>query len=310
MNLVIPDEVGLRVRVAGVEGERWLNSLPERIEYLRSKWRFTQGEVLTGGSESLVVSVACDSGEPAVIKLGLPGVCDCAYEAKVLRLAADAPYVTLIDHDMEANALLLERLGDKLADTGLSIDAQIGVLCETMRQGWISLLPDTGLMTGAEKARWLADFIDSTWREVGPGISGAVRERAIAFAGERAEAFTEIGSVLVHGDGHQNNTLSALPPHTGYRLVDPDGLFAEPACDLAVPMRGWSEPLLRGDALELGRRRCKQIAALTDVDETAIWQWGTMERVSTGLLLLQIGMEKEGRETLAVAEAWCKDYER
>ena len=37
----------------------------------------------------------------------------------------------------------------------------------------------------------------------------------------------------------------------------------------------------------------------------AIWQWGFIERVSTGLLMLQIGMTQSGVRTLAVAELWA-----
>ncbi len=34
----------------------------------------------------------------------------------------------------------------------------------------------------------------------------------------------------------------------------------------------------------------------------AIWQWGFMERVSTGLHMMEIGMKAEGWATLAVAD--------
>jgi streptomycin 6-kinase len=35
----------------------------------------------------------------------------------------------------------------------------------------------------------------------------------------------------------------------------------------------------------------------------AIWEWGVVERVSTGLLCTQIGMEPLGRDSLRAAEA-------
>ena len=69
-------------------------------------------------------------------------------------------------------------------------------------------------------------------------------------------------------------------------------------------MRDWSHELLSGDALRLGQARCAFLSELTGVDERAIWQWGFVERVSTGLLLLQLGMEQAGSETLAVADRW------
>jgi streptomycin 6-kinase len=69
-------------------------------------------------------------------------------------------------------------------------------------------------------------------------------------------------------------------------------------------MRGWSAQLLAGDALELGRQRCAYLQQLTGADANAIWQWGFVERVSTGLVLMAHGRGDEGREMLAVSERW------
>ena len=70
-------------------------------------------------------------------------------------------------------------------------------------------------------------------------------------------------------------------------------------------MRGWNDELLVGDAITLGQARCRTLASLTGIDERAIWQWGFIERVSTGLLMLQIGMTQSGVRTLAVADLWA-----
>ena len=71
-------------------------------------------------------------------------------------------------------------------------------------------------------------------------------------------------------------------------------------------MREWSADLLAGDPLRRGWARCHRLAALSDVDPDAIWAWGFVERVSTGLLCLKHGMD-EGRPMLAVADAWARE---
>jgi len=114
--------------------------------------------------------------------------------------------------------------------------------------------------------------------------------------------------VLVHGDVHRFNTLMVLEdaPLEGarFKLVDPDGLFAEPECDLAVPMREYSRELLdAADTVRAARAHCAYLSRLTAVDPRAIWEWGFMERVSTGLLALRVGLEEPGREMPAVADA-------
>ena len=73
-------------------------------------------------------------------------------------------------------------------------------------------------------------------------------------------------------------------PATGFKLVDPDGLLAEPEYDLGIIIREDPEELLVGDP-----RRARWLARRSRLDEQAIWEWGVVERVSTGLLGLQAG---------------------
>ncbi|HLE38243.1 MAG TPA: aminoglycoside/hydroxyurea antibiotic resistance kinase, partial [Acidimicrobiia bacterium] len=56
--------------------------------------------------------------------------------------------------------------------------------------------------------------------------------------------------------------------------------------------------LLDGDAWD----RARWLAARTGLDATAIWEWGTVERVSTGLLCTQVGLQPVGRQMLATAD--------
>jgi streptomycin 6-kinase len=161
-------------------------------------------------------------------------------------------------------------------------------------------------MSGAAKARWLAGFIGDTWRELDRPCSERVVERALGFAAAREAAFDPATAVLVHGDAHSGNLLQSPADPATFKLIDPDGLFAEPACDLAIPMRGWNTPLLAGDTRTLARARCAYLGDLTGVDRRAIWEWGFVERVSTGLLLTRIGAEPAGRQTLEVAERFCR----
>ena len=81
-------------------------------------------------------------------------------------------------------------------------------------------------------------------------------------------------------------------------------MLAEPAYDLAIPMREWSRELLDGDTARLGPERCAYLSHLTGVDPQGIREWGFVERVSTGLLTTRVGADQVGREMLDVAEVW------
>ena len=56
--------------------------------------------------------------------------------------------------------------------------------------------------------------------------------------------------------------------------------------------------LMAGDPWD----RAHRLAALTGLDPTAIWEWGVVERVSTGLLCTQVDLQPAGRELLQAAE--------
>lgn len=299
----LPEATRRRAESMGDAGVRWIAALDESMAHLAEAWNARFGAVLRGGSESLVAKATLADGREAVVKVGLPAYGDLSGEAKVYGLAAGRGYAELLAWDRSVNALLLERLGAPLREARPTTEAQLAALCRTLQEAWVALPDAEGLMTGAEKARWLKDFIEDKWSALGQPCDRATRDRALSFAEEREGAFTPANAVLVHGDAHAENALRAPLLSGGrFKFVDPDGLHAEKACDLAVPMREWSAELLAGDTERLARERCEMLAVATDVDATAIWQWGYVERVSTGLTMLDIGMREEGLESLAVAE--------
>jgi streptomycin 6-kinase len=315
MQRQIPDPVRRKAAAQGEEGVRWVQGLTDLIADLEREWDMTIGSTLLGGSMAYVAEAQTADGTCAVLKLQMsgydaPGTDSFADELKTLLLAKGRGYARVFKHDVPRRALLLERLGRPLCDLGLSLQAQAAIICATLQRAWVRVTPDAGLQSGAEKVRWLAGFIVATWDALDRPCSERAIDQALRFADARAAAFDAETAVLVHGDAHSGNTLQSLAAQdakgTRFKFVDPDGLLAEPACDLAVPMRDWSDALLAGDPVQRGRERCAYLSALTGVDPGAIWQWGFMERVSTGLLLLQIGYEQQGGDMLRVADAWAR----
>ena len=92
--------------------------------------------------------------------------------------------------------------------------------------------------------------------------------------------------------------LAAVCAPGGFKLVDSDGLLAEPEYDLGIIMREDPLDLLNGDPHE----RARWLAARTGLDAAAIWEWGVVERVSTGLLCTKVGLQPVGRRMLAVLD--------
>jgi streptomycin 6-kinase len=308
--LDVPEAVRKKAAALGPRGERWLQSLPDLIFSLEGDWGLTVGASLHGGSASYVAAATTADGADAVLKLQMPGYASIADEIKVLRLADGRGYAHLLRHDEERGAILQERLGPQLAQMGLSVQQQMTIICATLQNAWIDTPEAAGFQTGAAKARWLREFIQETWQATDRPCSERVIDQAVTFSHTREAAFEPERSLLVHGDVHSQNTLARLAADgsvtADFALVDPDGLFADRAYDLAMLTRDWAEDLLVGDPLKLGQERCAYLSHLTGENPEAIWQWGFIEHVSTGLFLIQVSFEGEGRDFLRVAEAWAR----
>jgi streptomycin 6-kinase len=177
--------------------------------------------------------------------------------------------------------MLLERLGPNLADLDLPLPRVLETVATTLRTFWRPVPEDCALPTAVDKANWLGNYITTTWDEMGRPCNIDVIDRAVAYCDQRAAAFDPSAAVLVHGDAHGWNTVDAGAGT--FKFVDPEGLRSEPAHDLSVPMREYNEPLIAGDTRRLVRERAEMLADDCDADTDAVWEWGFIERVSTGL---------------------------
>ena len=72
-------------------------------------------------------------------------------------------------------------------------------------------------------------------------------------------------------------------------------------------MREWSAELLAGDPVALAWKRCALLSRLTGAPENAIWQWAFIERLVNGLRYIEVGLEENATEFLAVIEGWAED---
>jgi streptomycin 6-kinase len=285
----------LRSKAEAAGAADWIGELPGIIAGLEQDWSITVGRPYDSSTEAFVAQATRADGTPAVLKLMIPRPGDHARrEITVLRLTAGEGCARLLRDDVTRGALLLERLGRSLDQFGLPVRARHEILCAAAGLLWRPA-PGAGLPTGAEKGRWLAAYITAAWEELGRPCSARAVEYALACAARRVAAHDDERAVLVHGDVHQWNALEAAG---GFKLVDPDGLLAEAEYDLGVIMREDPVELLQGDP----RERSRWLARRCGLDETAIWEWGAVERVSTGLLATRIGLQPVGAQMLAAAD--------
>jgi len=306
----VSDELRATATYFGAVGERWLDDLPTVVANLAAEWGLSVGQTLTGGNFAYVAEATTGEGQPAVLKVAIPrGPTEFTQELRTLQLAHGDPYARLIRFDEERRSLLLERLGRQMAELEWPVGRQLAVITETVARGWRPVNGD-GLAGGTAKARHLGDDIPRAWDRVGRPCTEQTVERAVAYAGHRAHALDDREPVLVHGDAHPWNVLEVLGGEgapggrTEFRLIDPEGLASEPAHDLGVILRGWNDELLEvgSDVAAAALERCASVCSRTGVDPEATWQWSFIERVSSGLLLQELGHDADAQSFLAVAD--------
>jgi streptomycin 6-kinase len=293
VTLDVPDEVRNKVLVDG--NEKWLDELPLVVEALAQDWSLTIGATLRGGHLAFVAEATVIDGPAAVLKIGIPGTRRrLSFEATALRLAGGDGCVGLLRADVDRDALLLERLGATMYDLVPDPATRHDLLCDLASRTWRPVEADVDLRSGADLAREYATLLPRLWEDTGRACSEATVEDALDCIERRRRAHDDEHAVLVHGDVHELNALQAADG--AFKLIDPDGLRAEPACDLGTIVRCNPD---HGDHL---RDRTRRLAERTGVEPNAIWEWGTIHRVVSGLYSHSIGYQPFGDQLLAEAD--------
>ena len=286
----------VRNRAIAEGHSEWIDDLTDIVRGLERDWSIELGQVYEEGTEAFVAAAVMADGTPAVLKVLVPrrggGFDD--HEATVLRLAAGDGCPILYLDDPARGALLMERLGPSMFALGLPYEQGLPALCDAAARIWRPA-HDVDLPSGADKAAWLSAFIAMEWSELDEPCARRTVDHAIACAERRLAAHDSERAVLVHGDVQQWNALRA---GDSFKLVDPDGLVAEAEYDLGVILREDPDESAAADTMATAR----WMAARHGLDATAIWEWGVVERVSTGLMATKIGLQPVGRQMLALAD--------
>jgi len=294
----------VRARLAGLgpAGEEWTAALPDLLADLARTWGLELGRGLPGGSASYVARATTRDGEDVVLKVGLPGERPAiTREAAVLDAADGRGYARLLAHDEGRSAVLVEALGESLERAMLSPPRTLDALAATLLEAWMLDLGEP--RTGPSRADELATMVrDLAARHPG-ACDDAVLGTALATAARLAATDDPAARLWAHGDPHPANALRRGDPERGaWAFVDPDGLWADPAYDAGIAVREWLGRVEDAERpRELIAGYAGRLAAATGLDAERIAAWGYLERVSTGLYVLDFGAEAMGRRFLASA---------
>ena len=284
-----------------------LKQLEEVISHLEHRQNIKLLTCLDGGTSAFLAKALTKDSKEIIVKIPLYQQdlgTEFKNEIKALEMIGGRGYVELLNYDKDLKVAYLEQLGKPLGDCGFSISRQIEIICKTLSPSWIPLKESDKFPTTIGVADWFHGYITDSWTKLNQPFSTQLLKTTHDFIKQRKIAFDPQNACLVHGDAHNYNILQEKKgKNDAFKLIDPDGLRSEPAYDLGVIMREWADELMSNPKEKLVER-LTFLHQLTGIPTIPIWQWGLIQCVATGMVLLQSGQKEEGQKLISIAESW------
>jgi streptomycin 6-kinase len=217
--------------VFGEDGVQLLSDLPKLIDEFSGKWGLSEVEPVSNLSFNFV-AFAKRAGEDVVLKLGVPRE-ELVSEMAALKLYNGSGACSLLEHNEERGALLLERLrpGIMLSDLE-DDDERTHIGADVMMKLWRDPVESDSLLSypqqqaaGLHKFIKLSDWFDALKR-IRPRFDGGTgpfpKEALEKVEGFLPELFMDTDVKLMHGDFHHFNILSS---DRGWLVIDPKGVI-------------------------------------------------------------------------------------
>jgi streptomycin 6-kinase len=255
----------------GIDGQRFIDELPARLDSVTQGWGLTV-EAVYPLSFHWVCSVRTRDGDEAVLKLGPSGVPDLAQQVATLRHFDGVGAVRLLAHDVALGAMLLEKAipgtvaGALIPARDLIATAAIITVMRRLHR------PLAGAVELPELAsRNRQSFVEHLARY--PGDTPFPRRlvtRAMGLCDELSAGASE--RVVLHGDLHHDNVLRAS--RDPWLAIDPHGVVGDPGADIGAMLYNPDIENRDPALLALVPARIEQLADGLGIDVDRVVAWG------------------------------------
>jgi streptomycin 6-kinase len=299
----LPNAFLRNIRVSfGPQGERWLQSLPGLLADAACRWDLSLGEPFLLSYNYVCAATRAD-GAQAVLKIGFPNR-ELLSEMSALRLFDGQGACRLLEADDENCAFLLERLSPGEMLVGLADDeARTQIASQVMRRLWRPAPPELPFIPLRD---WFAEL-----EGLRPRYGGGTGPFPIWLV-ERVEALLpdllhqSNPSMLIHGDFHHFNVLSADRSESGWLAIDPKGVVG-PVGYEAGPLliNPWDELLKAENPLQMTERRLAILSEHLGLPRAHLRDWGLCHCLLSAWWDLDED-DSGGEYTLACAEVFAR----
>lgn len=266
------------IRACGDAGRRWIESLPDRVEYLCSHWGLRLEAEPPSGDWNLILFVRRDD-DPCVLKFFGPEP-TAADEVKALTTWNGAGAVCPLKVSPDHQAVLLERLDPTRSLTGVELMPAAEIAAALVRQLTVPAPP--GLPLLADIATGHAEILMPRQHAQGDPLPA----RWINLATDLAqELTTDAGTTLVHGDLHYGNVLAGT--RQPWLAIDPKPVTGNP--ERSIPELMWTRVDDAADESAVHALFAALVRA-GDFDQHRAWAWTVVQTVNYWLWGLDAGL--------------------
>lgn len=254
-------------------GAEWLENLPNLLAECEQRWGLMIRPSPFTLSYNYVAPATLADGTEIVLKVGVPNR-ELTTEIAALRLYDGRGCVHLLDADLEAGVLLLERLSPGEMLTIVTDDDEATRLAAlAMQTLWRPLPAAHNFPSVADWAAGLAELREAFGGGTGP-FDRKLVDTAVSLFTDLLTASGE--PVLLHGDLHHYNILSA---GDGWRVIDPKGVAGEPAYEVGALLRNPFTLFAEPDVKRMTARRLDILVETLDMDRERLRQWSLAQAV-------------------------------
>ena len=271
----------------GETGRTWLDHLPTILAICEKRWNLTIGAPVSNLAFNYVAPAILADGTEVMVKTGMTN--EFPSQPEALQHFDGHGMVQLLAYDEQDAVMLLERLKPGMSLRAVEHDeVSILVVADIMRKIWHPL-PQKHYPFPAV-SDWGKGF--ARLRQLYGGGTGPLPQMVFDKAEKLyAELSASMGeAVLLHGDLHQDNILSA--EREPWLAVDPKGVIGEPAFETGALLRNfWPDILSISNPHFLMQRRIEQLSDEFWFERVGFYGWG----FSLAVLSVVWGIEDTGK---------------